>query len=805
VVKFTDITGSGKELKLVEKSEDAAKVVKSYAKFMEAHMQIHYEQYVRSAKTPNPTSTFTKFNLLDLLYYHVYGDYRMVYDKPNDTAKLEYITADPKETGDFDPLVSAKQINSNDGLLNRKTVPGVVGVYNADIPSPSKPTYTVEQIAWMDDEINKGSSGYRLMLPSIGTQIVTTFAYSNINKLFRKFVHKMMENLNSFLDARADEGELNMDSTPLSEGSDDYVLTYLLKVLKTDEDFKNLPDVGAKTQFDEVEEIIKEALKEDTVDSAIQVFTSHYIKDYGPKFIKDEEVYLKKLDSLNLTVRTEMELIVPAMDMEVDAFTVIGIVEPEKKGTPYKIQLAYGDKYGAQMVDGATNLIEFNQEHFRKSEESKSKATITKSKKQYIRAPEAHQLVFYRIILDQLAGLQSYLFSIYGDNMHFGYLSDGINISNKENNIKAQFPMFKHPIKDNHTNKKKIKKSDGFIPNLISLRSLYAVISLTSQRSISFDKDIFDQFYKGDMVKKEVEWLANALSDWGKVIVSKEEPSDPLAMVALKPVAVVNDPTGKIEQTGEADRKVSFYRIEVPMLKQVIQEYNTLYNAFTISNAYAVVEGDPNEAALAKALWASIEKRTSALFDLPGIKPHEFFDSLFDSVDKAASGGAVISADPYPPAWAGTRTLSKIIEDPSYVEELPTADDYKKYLKEYLGHLKSKYIGQWKIPSAILTSYDNFVVAYNHDSTILRESFSKRLEGDAKKSALKGTAIIFQAYSQVISIMRAEMEIPLGLREEFIAEGMEKELKEIKDQLNRRKYGDKGIAAYTSEYPRPKP
>ena len=52
------------------------------------------------------------------------------------------------------------------------------------------PTYEVQDIAWMNDELNKGSAGMRLMLPSIGTLMMTTYGYANINQELKKLLPK---------------------------------------------------------------------------------------------------------------------------------------------------------------------------------------------------------------------------------------------------------------------------------------------------------------------------------------------------------------------------------------------------------------------------------------------------------------------------------------------------------------------------------------------------------------------------------------------------------------------------------------
>ena len=59
--------------------------------------------------------------------------------------------------------------------------------------------------------------------------------------------------------------------------------------------------------------------------------------------------------------------------------------------------------------------------------------------------------------------------------------------------------------------------------------------------------------------------------------------------------------------------------------------------------------------------------------------------------------------------------------------------------------------------------------------------------------------MIFRAYNVVISIMRAELAVPLGLRDDMIAQGMEREA--LRQQLGERPYGQRGVAAVPPEHP----
>lgn len=90
--------------------------------------------------------------------------------------------------------------------------------------------------------------------------------------------------------------------------------------------------------------------------------------------------------------------------------------------------------------------------------------------------------------------------------------------------------------------------------------------------------------------------------------------------------------------------------------------------------------------------------------------------------------------------------------------------------------MQSKFSSRWTVASAIISVVDNYRVSIATDADGLRKGFLKRIEGDAKKSTLKGRYIQFDAYGQLIAILRAQLTIPLDMRDDFIAKGIDKEL-----------------------------
>ena len=283
LVKDTAIIGAKKDLHLIEKPDTSKSVVGTYTKYTEPHMIAHYEQFIRT--TINPANPIAYgLNFLDLIYYHVYGDYRMVYREGS--VRFSYITASPNTINGVNSAVANTPYAR---LLNRDEISAVTGVYQPTL-NTSKPQYVAEPISWLEEEINKASSGFRLMLPSIGTQIVTAFTFGDINKGFKRFVSNIMKALHRFIDDERNE-RLGMKTTNLSEGEDDYVLTYLLDALLADTEFNNLPDSTYSDVI--IRAKIEAALEEDQAIDAIKKFVDSTITDDSAKFEKGESIYIK--------------------------------------------------------------------------------------------------------------------------------------------------------------------------------------------------------------------------------------------------------------------------------------------------------------------------------------------------------------------------------------------------------------------------------------------------------------------------------------------------------------------------------
>lgn len=740
MVKLTDIIGT--DLKLVEKPQGNND---SYAKYLLPHMMSHYELFVRTKRSSQEAYSLT---LEQLLAYHVYGDYVLVAD--GSKTKLTYDN------------------NSGNGIT------GVTGIYEP--PSDSDRTnirYRNDKIKWLEEEIQRGSSGVRLMLPSIGTQVISTFGFGNIAKELRKYLKKSLSKLNNFIASREDSSApvtgFNYTGTEINPELDekDYILQRLANELPFVETTLD-PLLPEATSFDDL----------------LDDFLKEFITTNVAKFAKDDLVYVKSAakltgDKEDKLVNAVKEALGYApdddVDLEFEEFKVTSVTPPLEGETRAEMRVSY--------MDEEVEYV-FDHEDFRKAEKQDvDTGATTKKGKKYYREPGAQDLERYRIFLDKMYEIQAALFVEHfgerGDKTVPWYVSDRLIPSKNLKIMEKYFPDITRRFDEPQVQKKSIKKDSSLIHVLCQHRLHPTTMSLIAQRTLAFDKKMFDDFYNGDMLLKEINWLTAALTDWGRVVIESPREGNPLAVVKGVPIGSDLDSEGKprVQSVAEATRQLAIYRLEVPMLKQVIKEYNELYNAFTISNVFNMADGDPKEAQLAKALWGGITNRTVGIFDIPGVKPHDLFDKLFKNVSDVLSQKSSFGIDPYPPSWADSQILGQLVRDPRYVlGDRPSLDDYKKYLKEYLEYLQSKYSSRWIVASAIISAVDNYRVTIATDANGLRQGFLKRIEGDAKKSTLKGRYIQFDAYGQLIAILRAQLSIPLDLRDDFISKEIDKEL-----------------------------
>ena len=184
-----------------EKGDASAR--QAYSKSMVPHALMHHRELVESSKTVSATQY--DINILDLIHYHVMGDYRVVVERKSSIDNFQSNSATEMEAhlaanSSQNATVVSQQLkfaystlqsfNSNtdyihssiklENLLRHPIREDTLyGIYSKN---PADFGYTMSEVPWMSKELNSGSSGTRLMLPSIGTQIVAILATTWLQK-----------------------------------------------------------------------------------------------------------------------------------------------------------------------------------------------------------------------------------------------------------------------------------------------------------------------------------------------------------------------------------------------------------------------------------------------------------------------------------------------------------------------------------------------------------------------------------------------------------------------------------------------
>jgi len=755
-----------------QKDSSGGDMVKTYMSSIEHHILRHYEMFVATQTKGEMNSDL---NLMDLIYYHTFGDYRMYYEAPKPLIKRSGGIKFQYKTLQFNPTVkSAYQGDPIKDILNRDETPGINYVYKVDAATKGH-SYEIQDISWLNDELNEGSSGQRLMLPSIGTLMMTTYGYANINTELRKLIEKLLTKINKVL---------------RTVKPNDDVLTYLVSAIKSDDRWAAVQTSAeaAKT----LQEVLTESLDKESEgnwEDAVKHFATELIESTTSRYAVGEDIRISPKASLTPDEELELaEAVGDTNDYLSELFQVSG---KDKNGKSWEYLIEYA---------GVSVPVKLKQKELLPTKTPSR--YMEKTKKSFVAIPDPPIIVFYSILVDQMFALQAYLFTIKSSGkLNFGYLSPALTTKHSSELSHKFYPKMYSPTLAAQPNKKdylkgKPKEKQSLLWQLMLHRNYYTNMILKTQRSIAQDTRVFDLFYNEDLTLKEVKWLSYALSDESKVLVKKPDKSDPLSqLVYFAPGAGEG-----VQLTGEADRRTAFYQIDIPMLKEVMLEYIAAFNNFTVTAAFSLESSDavPKEGQIAKALWASIKKRSAKLLENNEAIPHEFFNNLFEEVKKSATDTSM-GFDLYPPNWSDTNILSLLTVDPAQLNTLLTTEEYQRYLDEYLEYIYTRYGNRAGVASAIVTSLESYRIKGASDYSELREDFIKMLIEHETKKQIKSTAFVFRAYSVVIAIMRGQLGIPLSFREQAAAEGYERAA--LQAQLTSRPYGERGIAAVPPEHP----
>ena len=462
--------------------KDGSNMVGTYANSISEHMLRHYEMF---ATTASGGQSGSPLNLMDLIYYHTLGDYRMTYVAKNNKISFQYTTL---SKGDIGAKKHAKSEKIEE-LLNRAEVPGINYVYTK---KGTTITYEIGQVSWMDQELNKGSNGLRLMLPSIGTLMMQTYGYGNINIPLQKLLTSIAVKLNDVLQ-------------DIQEGNN--LLDYLESAILSDDRYQALGKSVVEGDPDnpdqmKVAQVISEARdkydKDDNWADAIKHAMDELIESTTSRYVVGEEVKIKPKAGLAAEDQNELaELVEDYNDFEEEVYTIDSVNKNPDKSYNYNIQHTNG------VVSFALKQSQLSPSG------SPTSRIVEKQKKAFVRIPDPRTIVFYSIIVDQLFALQAYLFTIKAsDSLTFGYLSPNMMPDKKSDTAAKLFPemytpnSIGKPPKESYL-KKGLKGNKSLLGELAVHRNLYTQLILKTQRSLAQDSRNFDEFYKEDLTLTE--------------------------------------------------------------------------------------------------------------------------------------------------------------------------------------------------------------------------------------------------------------------------------------------------------------
>ncbi|SVD87550.1 uncharacterized protein METZ01_LOCUS440404, partial [marine metagenome] len=203
---------------------DSTNKVTSYKNNVNDHILEHYEIFVRTTDRLRLTSH-------QLLYYHTYGDYRLVLNNEN---RPRFIYRTYNNTVENPSLMDLAGGPTNDYFLNtyltNETDEVINGVFR-EIDRAGNLTQDFDRVHWLNRELENEGTGSKFNLPSLGTEAIKVHAFGNASDTLRNALITEMDALTDFwADIHSDleptvfsdlnvltgltDDELDMDSPP---------------------------------------------------------------------------------------------------------------------------------------------------------------------------------------------------------------------------------------------------------------------------------------------------------------------------------------------------------------------------------------------------------------------------------------------------------------------------------------------------------------------------------------------------------------------------------------------------------------
>ena len=635
--------------------KDTENAVLSYKPHVVDHILQHYEIHVNSHDREKLTSP-------QLLYYHVYGDYRLVLDdkKPKFVYKTTPVTDDEAILNNI--------IVSNRYYLNRFLQGEQEGIINGiydEVQNDGALVHRIEAVDWMNTELKEKGAGTKFTLPSIGTEIVKMHAYGNASDGIKKGLADEMYVLSEFLDSDYENHEYPViyqeDSNVIVNrilGSADRIamddfngevsksIAIFIEAFLSNIEFvelnnryaSDLPDISGTNNsiHTALREVYLSSNDYDT-ERAIKRITSALFGKSTQRFDIGDRVMLS--ENLANEKRSEIATLIGADEDDVMGaeYVVYGFNEVSGYilqtvdlvgGAPFTVDLSNAP---IDITLDDNDLIKTAVPTFDYENDSGDVTTTggKKKKKGGSVVLNPIQIAFQRILLDTFASIQILCHinewaKQRGDNANakteakMRFLSRGVNVytPTKDNNQKKKqgdnsdktklkphqvynsFPNVAHfdatrivGIPPSTSSKTKLAKR-GLLDEMADWRAYYTLSILSKIRKKTLDRQTMDNFYKSNIMIKEIAWMATALSDGAKVLSKKEDmrERDLMAQIQYRSVARTD---GSISQTAVAPKETVFYEVDVPLLKEVIMTYTEVYNKSVIYRAYNTAADRP--------------------------------------------------------------------------------------------------------------------------------------------------------------------------------------------------------------------
>ena len=818
--------------------------INSYKKNVDAHSIEHYEIYARNfAPTGRPATS--PITIMDLIYYHVYGDYRIstvsgpvprsAFVYRTNPAPPHQLTVDdrrvrgmppPPDTPDF-PF--ANYINGEQD--------GLIGGFFSEALEPT----TFENVNWFNQEIRSEAGGVRFHLPSLGTAMVKHHMTRNITEDLGKALGKEIEALSNYFEENnmqilGVEGDKTVFGiAPATDALEDPICSTLWRWISNNPEFIQLeaahPTVFSSANIQtRLSSVMRKPENIEDREQACNAMGKTLLSSSVSIYQVGQPVNFREGSFPAAEVNATLDRV--GIDPRFADFSDYIITAVNRINNNNNYQLAYIDEEGDDPVVitqmGMPNMpLDVPEADLEASFNPDTPADFTEWKKKgknwnikSISTPVIIEL--HRIILDTFFLLQALVSMVpKGANQEakkdYSYMSAGANPTNARSPSADMFPNLGNPNAvqafrpvDRHKNKKlyatkpKEGMKGGVLLDLASLRNYVILSSAIASRNAAIDKKGVDDFFGSDMLLAEVNWLSQALVSTGTVLTEEVKRTDLRAQTQFRRLSTVGT-----TPTALAAPETVFYQVDAPLLKDVITQYNEIYNEATIRTAFALTglsdpskspaeieksrlkqfrEGEQN---LANSIWGSITRRLTDVLDVDGVLPYLFFERLFTAVNKVFDRMNAIKS-PFPPEWTGTNTVTMLTVDPTQLGQPIEDRFYKEALKQYIDHLKSQYKNNYYVASALVNGAENIKIELATDIESLRVAFINRIKNDSKNNKLKGTSFTFRAYGTIIPILRGEIAIPLQFREEYVAQQLDEQMKrELRQKTT--EFGDRDV------------